>query len=390
MGAPLRGSRIMTATNTAPAPGRSVAELRQAGRQVAKQAGGSTVAAFFDANKETLKALLPAHMTPDRMMKIALGALRTTPKLMDCTIESLFGAVVVCAQMGLEPNTPQGHIYLIPFGNNRKQTTEVQIIVGYKGLIDLARRSGQIESLSARVVHERDVFDIDYGTADSITHKPFLAGERGRITGFYAVAKLKGGGVQFEFMSVAEVNAVRDASQGYKTAKRFNNQNTPWITNYEEMGKKTVIRRLAKYLPMSIELANAVALDSRADIGEAQGLDRVLDGDFSVVGDDAPEQTDAGQGDASQPTDFDPKTGEVFEGQADQGAQQGEPAPAESIDWTAKVAELKAEAKKCKTVAELVDLKKHNKAVIDAMPDDVHADWTDFVDDLATALRGPK
>lgn len=280
------------------ASARAPEDIRRAGKLVAKQAGGGTVASFFNANKETLKALLPAHMTPERMMKIALGALRTTPKLMDCTIESLFGSVVVCAQMGLEPNTPQGHIYLIPFENRRKQSTEVQIIVGYKGLIDLARRSGQIESLSSRVVHERDEFDIDYGTSDQIVHKPFLRGDRGKIVGFYAVAKLKGGGVQFEFMSVAEVNAVRDGSQGYQTAKRFNKTNTPWISNYEEMGKKTVIRRLTKYLPMSIELANAVALDGRAEGGETQGLDRVLDGDFTVLPDgEEPEAEEGDQGD---------------------------------------------------------------------------------------------
>ncbi|HYF89015.1 recombination protein RecT [Azospirillum sp.] len=377
----------MTTTNTAAAPGRSLAELRQAGRQVAKQAGGSTVAAFFDANKETLKALLPAHMTPDRMMKIALGALRTTPKLMDCTIESLFGAVVVCAQMGLEPNTPQGHIYLIPFENRRKGATEVQIIVGYKGLIDLARRSGQIESLSARVVHERDAFDIDYGTADSITHKPFLAGDRGKITGFYAVAKLKGGGVQFEFMSVAEVNAVRDGSQGYQTAKRFNKSNTPWMTNYEEMGKKTVIRRLAKYLPMSIEMANAVVLDGRAEAGETQGLDRVLDGDFTVVGSDevAPEQEPQAE---QAETPHDPETGEVVEVQ--QAATQTDSLPAETTDWPAKVAELKAGANACADVQAFVAFKKANKATIDAMPDDVHADWCDFAEARAGELRGPK
>lgn len=375
----------MTTTNATPATGRSLAELRQAGRQVAKQAGGSTVAAFFDANKETLKALLPAHMTPERMMKIALGALRTTPKLMDCTIESLFGAVVVCAQMGLEPNTPQGHIYLIPFGNSRKQTTEVQIVVGYKGLIDLARRSGQIESLSARVVHERDVFDIDYGTSDCITHKPFLAGERGRITGFYAVAKLKGGGVQFEFMSAAEVNAVRDASQGYKTAKRFNNQNTPWITNYEEMGKKTVIRRLAKYLPMSIELANAVALDGRAEAAETQGLDRVLDGDFSVVGDDAPAPQDD-----DVPTDHDPQTGEVFEQRPQQdGAAEEKPAemvPAD--DWELELEQLREGASTCKTIPDLNAYKIEVGKRLQALPEPMFERWSAFSKTLAAELKG--
>lgn len=299
------------------AAARTPEDIRKAGKLVAKQAGGNTVAAFFQANKETLKSLLPQHMQPERMLKIALGALRTTPKLMNCSIESLFGAVVVCAQLGLEPNTPQGHIYLIPFENKRKGSTEVQIIIGYKGLIDLARRSGQIESLSARVVHKNDVFDIDYGTADTITHKPKIDGDRGPIIGFYAVAKLKGGGVQFEFMSVHEVNAVRDGSQGYQTAKRYNNTNTPWITHYEEMGRKTVIRRLTKYLPMSIELATASTLDERAAMGDAQGLDRVLDGDFTVVGDGGEASAEDAEAETgSRPrseTPHDPETGEVYE-----------------------------------------------------------------------------
>lgn len=333
------------------ATARAPEDIRRAGKLVAKQAGGNTVASFFNANKETLKALLPAHMTPERMMKIALGALRTTPKLMDCTIESLFGSVVVCAQMGLEPNTPQGHIYLIPFENRRKQTTEVQVIVGYKGLIDLARRSGQIESLCARVIYERDELDIDYGTANKLGHKPFLGGDPGRIIGFSAIAKLKGGGEQFEFMSVAEINAIRDGSQGYQTAKRFNKTNTPWITNYVEMGKKTVVRRLMKYLPSSIELASAVALDGRAEVGEAQSLGRVFDGDFTVLpsGEDGgADEDDAAEGDdepapqktaptksAAKPkpepkqaqatTPHDPDTGVVIE---DETAQTKRAAPA--------------------------------------------------------------
>jgi len=296
------------------AAARSLAEIRKTGHLVAKEAGGTTVADFFEANKPTLKALLPEKMSPDRMLKITLGALRTTPKLMECTLNSLFGAVVVCAQLGLEPNTPQGHIYLIPFGNKRKGTTEVQIVVGYKGLIDLARRSGQIVSLSARVVHKRDDFDIDYGTTDSITHKPYLDGDRGPVTGVYAVAKLVGGGVQFEFMSTPEINRVRDESQGYKTALRFDKKDTPWITHWEEMAKKTVIRRLTKYLPMSIELANAAALDDRSGSGKPQGLDTVLDGDFTVLTDDGdtPADSDAVMNEAAR-LDHDPETGEVFE-----------------------------------------------------------------------------
>ena len=257
------------------------------GKMVAKDVGGSTVANFFDANKAAIKAVLPQHMTPDRMCKIALRAMQTTPKLMQCTVNSLFGAVISCAQLGLEPNTPQGHIYLIPFENKRKGTTEVQVIIGYKGLIDLARRSGQIVSISSHAVRENDLFDVDFGTEESIKHKPRLDGERGEITGFYAVAKLKDGGTQFEYMSRGEVDRIRNDSQGYKTALRFAKEgqplNTPWATNYEEMGRKTAIRRLCKYLPMSIEMANAIELDHRADVGLSQNMDAVLDGEFNVV-----------------------------------------------------------------------------------------------------------
>ena len=199
---------------------------------------------------------------------------------------------MTCAQLGLEPNTPQGHIYLIPFENKKKGITEVQIVVGYKGLIDLARRSGEIVSISSHAVFENDPFDVSFGTDESITHKPRLDGERGKIIGFYAVAKLKDGGTQLEFMPVGDVNAIRDNSQGYKTAVRFDKKDTPWITSYEEMGRKTVIRRLCKYLPMSIELANAAALDERADRNETQGLGAVIEGEFTIGTDDEADEAE--------------------------------------------------------------------------------------------------
>lgn len=253
----------------------NLAELRSKAKLPANKAGGNTVAAFFDANKASIKAVLPAHINPDRMMKIALGAIRQTPALLECSVQSLFGATVLCAQLGLEPNTPMGHCYLIPFKNRKKGITEVQFVAGYKGLIDLARRSGQIESISARVVHENDDFDIQYGTVDEIVHRPTMSAQQGPIVGFYAVAKLKDGGKQFEFMSKAQIDEVMRGTQskgGYG----------PWKDNYPEMGRKTVIRRLTKYLPMSIELATATAVDARADIDGGQALDQVLEGDYSV------------------------------------------------------------------------------------------------------------
>lgn len=278
---------------------RQAVDLRGAGRQVAKHAGGNTVAAFFEANKGAISAVLPQHMTADRMLKIALRCLRTTPKLMDCTLESLFGAVITCSQHGLEPNTPLGHVYLIPFENKRKQSVEVQVIVGYKGMIDLAMRSGKIESISSRTVCKNDHFEIDYGTDDRIIHKPMINGDRGPVIGFYAVAKLKGGGTQFEFMSKLEVDKIMRSTQ---SGGRYG----PWHDNYDEMGKKTPIRRLFKYLPMSIEMANAYALDERADTGKTQALSSVLEGDFVVPAFDDDED------DTDHAIDCGPQTGEVI------------------------------------------------------------------------------
>lgn len=302
---------MSAATTTAPtgAPKRDLATIRAAGKQVAKQAGGSTVQAFFESNKPTLQALLPRHMTPDRMLKIALSALRTTPKLMECTIESLFGSIVHCAQLGLEPNTPQGHIYLIPFGNSRKGSTEVQVIVGYKGLIDLARRSGQIVSISARVRYANDPWKLSFGTDDYIEHAPAEDGDRGEPVGVYAVARLKDGGVQFEYLTLSEVNRIRDGSQGFKaaieTGRRYNKPaKHPWIDHWEEMARKTAIRRLCKYLPMSIELASAVALEDHGDSGRPQNMAAVLDGvEYTVAGDDAPPMDEDDAADQAQPQD---------------------------------------------------------------------------------------
>lgn len=294
-------------------PNRALADLRGVGKMTAataaKERGGNTVAAFFEQNKAAIAAVLPKHMTPERMMKIALRCLRTTPKLMNCTLDSLFGAVVTASQMGLEPNTPQGHLYLIPFENRRKNITEVQVIPGYKGLIDLARRSGEIVSLSARVRCAKDTWAMEWGTEEGIKHQP-AEGERGEVIGFYAVAKLRDGGTQFEYMSVPEVNRIRDESQGYKAAlavaKKYGGPpKHPWVDHWEQMALKTTIRRLCKYLPMSIELASAVELDGAAEGGKAQGLAGVLEGvEYTVQPEDAP--TDDGL--------YDPDTGEVAGG----------------------------------------------------------------------------
>lgn len=271
----------------------NIAKLKQTSKMVARDAGIGSVKTFFESQKATLAAVLPRHVSPDRMLKIALGALRTTPKLMECTVESLMGAVVQCSQLGLEPNTPLGHAYLIPFEKKKKvggewvtEKVETQIVIGYKGLIDLARRSGQVVSIAAHAVHEHDHFDYAFGLDEKLEHKPAMSA-RGRVIAFYAVAKLVGGGHAFEVMSAEQVNEIRDASQNYKFAR--DKEKTVWGQHYEEMGRKTVLRRLFKYLPVSIELASAAALDDVGASGRSQALDTVLDGDYITPTDDEPD-----------------------------------------------------------------------------------------------------
>lgn len=274
-------------------------ELKQKAKLIAKQAGGVTVQQFFEANKASIAAVLPRHVTPDRMLRIAMGALRTTPALMDATVESLMGGVMLCAQVGLEPNTPMGHAYLIPFKNKKQNRTDVQVIFGYKGLIDLARRSGQIVSLSAQAVRENDHFDFAYGLNERLEHIPAKE-NRGDVIAVYAVAKLKDGGHQFEVMYRSQIDEVMRKSQ---SKGNFG----PWKDHFEEMARKTAIRRLFKYLPVSIEIARAVQVDEVAELGGDQHLSSALEGEYSV----APEDYNAIKDQSSEfPQTFDdPETG---------------------------------------------------------------------------------
>lgn len=236
--------------------------------------------------KAQIALALPKHMTADRLARIAMTELRKTPKLMQCDQMSFLGAIMQCAQLGLEPGSALGHAYLLPFDRRQKQgnqwvtvATEAQLIIGYRGMIDLARRSGQIVSLSARAVHENDTFSYAYGLEEKLEHVPCEDGNPGSITHVYAVARLKDGGVQFEVMSKAAVDKVRALSKS--------SDKGPWVDHYEEMAKKTAIRRLFKYLPVSIEMQRAVNIDEKAEVDIPQDNASVITGEYSVVDDDA-------------------------------------------------------------------------------------------------------
>jgi recombination protein RecT len=248
------------------------------------------IAYLLKTKQGEIAKMLPKHLNAERLLKVAQIAATTTPALAKCDVASLVGAIGQCAQMGLEPNTVLGHAYLVPFNTKRKDgngnerwVNSVQVIIGYKGLIDLARRSGQIVSIAAHEVCENDKFELVYGLDEKLNHVPAM-GERGEIIGFYAVAKLKDGGHCFEFMSRLQVEGIQAAAD-----KKNKYPSKVWQEHFTEMGRKTVIRRLAKYLPLSIEFQTAAALDGMADGGKDQHLD-TLDGDFAIVPEDAPYQ----------------------------------------------------------------------------------------------------
>ena len=224
--------------------------------------------------KAQMALALPKNLTADRLIRIVLTECRKTPELRRCNQASFFGAVLQCAQLGLEPGSALGHCYLLPYGNGKAKDglPNCQLIIGYRGMIDLARRSGQIVSINAYCVHQADEFVYELGLHPDIKHRPSAMADRGPVTYVYAVAQLQGGGVQFEVMSRAEIEAVRSQS---KAGTRG-----PWVTHWEEMARKTVVRRLFKYLPVSTEALRAVEVDEKSDRGEAVTETDFLDAAF--------------------------------------------------------------------------------------------------------------
>lgn len=260
------------------APATAAAQQQTAVVQSAKQPTTLLGVVRSPSFQKQMALAMPKSMTPDRLTRIVMTECRKTPALMKCAPESFYGAVLQCAALGLEPGSALGHCYLLPFGNGKDKSgrPNAQLIIGYRGMIDLARRSGQIISLQAWTVHAQDTFNYQLGLNPDIEHVPASVADRGPVTHVYAVAKLKGGDVQFEVMSRAEIEKIRSASKAGNSG--------PWSSHWDEMAKKTVIRRLFKYLPVSIEAVRAVEIDEKTDRGEATTDQDFLDAEFIEKG----------------------------------------------------------------------------------------------------------
>ena len=196
------------------------------------------------AAKKQFALALPKHLTVDRFLRVALTAFNKTPKLLACTKESLTECLMSCSELGLEPDGRRVH--LIPYGN------KCTLIIDYKGLVALARRSGEVADIHADVVCENDFFNYSFGTNGNLEHRPAIA-DKGTVIAAYSFVKLKDGSTSYEVMNKQEIDAIRKRSKA--------SNNGPWVTDWNEMAKKTVFRRHSKWLPVSAEFRDAVDKD---------------------------------------------------------------------------------------------------------------------------------
>ncbi len=237
----------------------------------------ATIKDLLERSKTSIAAVIPKHLTPDRLLKVALSATARTPALLACTPQSILLAVMQAAELGLEAGGLLGEAYFVPFKD------QAQLIVGYRGMIKLARNSGELKTIEARVVHANDQFEIEFGLDNKLVHKPCLAGDPGPTVAVYAIARYKDDAYQVEVMTRAEVDAIRARSQAATSG--------PWVTDFDEMAKKTVLRRLLKTGPLSPELRRALEHETAVDQNVASPIV-----DVSVI--DAPvEEPPADRGD---------------------------------------------------------------------------------------------
>lgn len=234
--------------------------------------------------KEQLAAALPKFLDTDHFIRSAITEFRLNPQLAECSVPSVLGYFMQAAACGLEPASMLGQCYPVPFNNKKTGQKEAQFICGYRGMLSIARRSGEIASVVAEIVHEKDEFALEYGLEPKLTHKPYIEGDPGKMVGAYVVVRFKGEGVEplIKFMSKDEIekHKKRSRASGYG----------PWVTDYDEMAKKTVFRSVFKWLPISIEQIQATTTDGSVSRynpnAETNNIDDLVEVEFVAAEDD--------------------------------------------------------------------------------------------------------
>lgn len=219
----------------------------------------SSIANYSDE----FKRLLGNSVDPEMFMSVAYEAYRSNRDLLNIALtspDSLMKALHDAAALKLVPNGVLGGAYIVPRQNRQTGRREAYFQVGYRGLIELVMRSGHVSKCEARVVHEKDDFALRYGTEPGVDHVPYIDGDPGKVRGAYFVAFLRDGSQLVEYMSAEQINAIRERSPAKNSG--------PWVTDYEEMCRKTVARRGVKYLPMSVEIQRAIEFDDAGETAE--------------------------------------------------------------------------------------------------------------------------
>lgn len=276
-----------------------------------------------------LQMALPPHVKVEQFQRVLITAIQQTPKLLNCDRRSLFGEAMKAAQLGLLTDGFLGEAYLIAGWDGI-----AQMRVGYKGLMKLARQSGEISNIYAEAVFKEDSFDYELGLNRTLRHKAFEGGPRGELTHVYAVAKWRDGSdPDFIVMTRAEIEDLRDnRSDGYKAFKAGKIKSTPWATDFVAMAKKTVIRALCKLLPQSLNLQRAMKLEDAVDRGAQV---HIQDGEF-IVEDPPAIEDQTGKGARSL---------DKFEGAGATDADTGEVIDAEEISRAQQLGKIDAGAK---------------------------------------------
>lgn len=237
-----------------------------------------SIADLIRAMEPEIRKALPSVVTPERFTRMALSALNNNPKLQECTQMSFLAALMNAAQLGLEPNTSLGQAYLIPYKN--KGVLECQFQIGYKGMIDLVYRNEMVQTIQAHCVYKNDDFRYELGLDPKLQHVPAFR-DRGELVAVYAMFRLQNGGFGFEVMSKDDTDAYAARySQGIDSSY------SPWKSNYEEMAKKTVIKRVLKYAPLKTDFVRAMSVDNAIqneigmDMSEIQNRREFIEGDY--------------------------------------------------------------------------------------------------------------
>lgn len=228
---------------------------------------------FDEGVKAQLTRLLGDSKLADRFMRVTLTVCRQNTRLLECTPKSFYACLLDMAQLGIEPG-PLGYAYLVPYRDTKNRVTICTFLLGYKGMIFLARESKQIAGITAEVVHEGDTFDYELGSNKRVYHRPAPGNDDPLAPGifYYSIAHYRDSGpfgFDFKVLSKKEVDYYRSRSRARDEG--------PWVSDYNAMGKKTAIRRLAPYLPLTPRAAEQIELDTQREFAlEPAAIEGVL------------------------------------------------------------------------------------------------------------------